>query len=220
MASSGSRVPMDLPPQKRLSSERELIVMVRSKLASRVSPAGMMALDSPLLSPFTEVLKSANATMRPLFAGVRDRIVLQSKALPSLRAPRLSDLSGFFKIEASDEQLDHIASGLRGLEQVRAAYIKPPADPPALNTTIPRAPAPPPKTPDFTTRQKYLDAAPGGVDARFAWTLSGGKGKDVRIVDIEGEWRFTHEDLLQNKKVLAFSAFHPTTSDGEITEPR
>jgi hypothetical protein len=190
---------MDLPPQKRLLSERELIVMVSSKLASGVSPAGMMALDSPLLSPFTELLKNANATMRPLFAGVRDRIVLQSKALPSLRAPRAPDLSGFFKIEASDEQLDQIASGLRGLEQVRAAYIKPPAELPALNTMIPRAPAPPPKTPDLTSRQKYLDAAPGGVDARFAWTLSGGKGKDVRIVDIEGEWRFTHEDLLQNK---------------------
>ena len=29
--------------------------------------------------------------------------------------------------------------------------------------------------------------------------MPGGKGADVRIVDIEGEWRFTHEDLLQNK---------------------
>jgi Subtilase family len=199
MASSGSRLPIELPPARRRSSQRELIVMVSPQAALRVSPAGLTAFDSPLLTSFKKILDNSTATMRPLFAGVRDRVVFRSQGLPGLREARTPDLSAFFKIEASDEQLDQIAHNLRSLEQVRAAYIKPPAALPVLNAMRPLAPPPPPKTPDFTSRQNYLDAAPSGVDARYAWTLAGGKGKDVRIVDVEGEWRFTHEDLLQNK---------------------
>jgi hypothetical protein len=63
----------------------------------------------------------------------------------------------------------------------------------------PAAEAPPAVTPDFTARQGYLDAAPGGIDARYAWTVSGGRGSGVRIIDVEGQWRFDHEDLLQNQ---------------------
>jgi hypothetical protein len=37
------------------------------------------------------------------------------------------------------------------------------------------------------------------VDARWAWTQAGGRGRDIRIIDIEGDWRFTHEDLTQNQ---------------------
>jgi serine protease len=51
-----------------------------------------------------------------------------------------------------------------------------------------------PTTPVFMG-QGYLDAAFNGIDARFAWTLSGGKGRGVRLVDIEGGWTLDHEDL-------------------------
>ena len=58
---------------------------------------------------------------------------------------------------------------------------------------------PPVSTPNFTARQGYLGKSPKGIDARFAWTRSGGKGANVRLIDIEGAWRFTHEDLTQNQ---------------------
>ena len=45
-----------------------------------------------------------------------------------------------------------------------------------LNDMAPAPEEPPPATPDFTARQIYLDAAPGGVDARWAWTQAGGRG--------------------------------------------
>src|SRR5205814_387507 len=34
---------------------------------------------------------------------------------------------------------------------------------------------------------------------RWAWTQAGGRGRDVRILDVEGAWRFTHEDLTLNQ---------------------
>ncbi|MEP7276239.1 MAG: serine protease, partial [Betaproteobacteria bacterium] len=62
----------------------------------------------------------------------------------------------------------------------------------------PKAAPAPPVTPDLSARQLYLDAAPGGVDARYAWTVPGGRGAGVRIVDVEGGWNFTHESLAGN----------------------
>ena len=49
--------------------------------------------------------------------------------------------------------------------------------------------------PDLERFQGYLDPAPGGMDIRYAWTLPGGRGENVRIVDIEINWNLRHNDL-------------------------
>jgi subtilisin family serine protease len=77
--------------------------------------------------------------------------------------------------------------GMRRAQQVESGVL---ASAPAV--------APTPSIPDFKSRQAYLGAAPVGVDAVFAWTKSGGKGANVRIIDIEGDWRFSHVDLRTN----------------------
>src|SRR5262249_45309323 len=43
--------------------------------------------------------------------------------------------------------------------------------------------------------EKFLDAAPGGVDARAAWAVPGGTGSGVKFVDVEQGWLLDHEDL-------------------------
>ena len=68
-----------------------------------------------------------------------------------------------------------------------------------LNEMLPTADDVPTATPNFMARQAYLTAAPDGVDALFAWTQPGGTGAGVRIIDVEGAWRFTHEDLVLNQ---------------------
>jgi hypothetical protein len=50
-------------------------------------------------------------------------------------------------------------------------------------------------SPDFTARQSYLDAAPGGVNARSAWTVAGGDGAGIEVMVVGGAWRLEHEDL-------------------------
>jgi subtilase family protein len=47
-----------------------------------------------------------------------------------------------------------------------------------------------------TTAQGYLDPAPRGINARYAWTHDGGDGDGlVRFIDIEYAWNLNHEDL-------------------------
>ncbi len=93
-----------------------------------------------------------------------------------------------------------MAKKLKEIEIVETAYIKLPAEPSVSPLTLQLTPKEEehPVTPDFTAHQGYLDAAPGGIDARYSWTQTGGSGSNVRIIDIEGAWRFTHEDLRQN----------------------
>ena len=57
----------------------------------------------------------------------------------------------------------------------------------------------PPVTPGDDARfpnQGYLDPAPEGIDAEYAWTVTGGDGAGQNFVDIEWGWTLNHEDLV------------------------
>ncbi|MBC7840424.1 MAG: S8 family serine peptidase, partial [Nitrospiraceae bacterium] len=64
-----------------------------------------------------------------------------------------------------------------------------------IATSAPLPQPPPWIPPDFTRKQGYLDPAPGGIEARFSWTIPGGNGSGVTIYDIEYNWLQTHDDL-------------------------
>src|SRR5215470_11614393 len=73
---------------------------------------------------------------------------------------------------------------------------------------------PPSATPNFVPTQVYLSAAPVGVDAQFAWSLPGGSGSGIKIIDCEWGWRFTHEDLLQNQGGVVAGTSSTDTNHG------
>jgi hypothetical protein len=59
-------------------------------------------------------------------------------------------------------------------------------------------PMPTPNPPSFQSLQNYEDPAastPTGIDAEYAWTLSGGNGSGVTICDLEYGWNYLHSDL-------------------------
>ena len=101
-----------------------------------------------------------------------------------------------------EAELEEIAVRLRDLPSVTSAYVMPGAVPAQFADIASASPrnlaSPAAPTPDFRVRQGYLDPAPVGVDARYAWRFPGGKGTGIRVTDIEGDWRFSHEDLLVN----------------------
>jgi hypothetical protein len=180
-----------------LLPEPELVVVVAPDAGIRVMRDAVTA-EATDAKAFEQALKGG--TMTPLFGVSEDRLLYeQASAAAEGAAEDLPDLSVFYKVEASGN-LEAVAQTLIDNEAVEAAYVKPPAEPPVetLNDMTPIDEAPP-VTADFASRQGYLNAAPGGIDARYAWTIPGGRGAGVRIIDIEGEWRFDHEDLLLNQ---------------------
>ncbi|MCP4386123.1 MAG: S8 family serine peptidase [Hyphomicrobiales bacterium] len=138
--------------------------------------------------------------MTPLFGPSERRVESAVRQQESLASAQLMPLSGFYRIAAPTADLEKIQKDLLEEDLFDGVYIKPPVEPPEeINTMEAVADAPPSSTADFSARQIYLAAAPDGVDARWAWTQAGGRGHDVRIVDLEGNWRFTHEDLMQKQ---------------------
>jgi hypothetical protein len=50
---------------------------------------------------------------------------------------------------------------------------------------------------DLEKDQGYLDPAPAGMDVRSAWAQDGGRGENVKLIDIENNWNLEHSDLQQ-----------------------
>ncbi|KAH6649474.1 peptidase S8/S53 domain-containing protein [Chaetomium tenue] len=74
---------------------------------------------------------------------------------------------------------------LHKLPEVESAHALYPGPPPAVNAgDDPR-----------NIWQGYLNAAPQGINARYAWGFPGGDGAGTNIIDVEQGWNLNHEDL-------------------------
>jgi len=182
-------------------SARELIVVARRDLGLRATREGVSSLAGTDVSGLGALLTSEGIAMEPLFGVREERLRAQAASMLADTGIEIPDLSVYYRIEAPDERLDELAERLRQTEGVEAAYVKPPAEPAhmRLMDLAPNMEEAPIATPDFTTRQDYLGSAPIGIEAQYAWTLPGGRGTGVNIIDIEWGWRFTHEDLTKNQ---------------------
>ncbi|MBF8194197.1 S8 family serine peptidase [Nonomuraea sp. K274] len=194
-----------MPPNKRrtdrnhtpppYATERELVVIAKPDARLTTDSSGIASAVGMDITPLQELTAAPDVTMVPMFGS--EEHVRASLA----DNPDLPDLSVFYRVTAPDDRLDSLAESMRAAEVVEAAYVKPGALPPfRADEMVPAAKeGPPAHTPDFVSRQGYLDPAPGGVDARHAWTVPGGRGANVNIIDIEGAWQFGHEDLIANQ---------------------
>lgn len=181
---------------------RELIVVTQQTAGLRSFGQLVESVSGASVSSLNKLLKENGATITPLF-GNEDRVQRSMMAAAPEVAGSMPALPNYYHVEADDEKLDKLAEDMMNQNLVEAAYVKPQAYPPVYMEVEEVAPpaeqAAPPVTADFTANQLYLEAAPGGIDARYAWQCPGGRGRDIRIIDIEGAWRFTHEDLLLNQ---------------------
>ena len=177
-------------PTSTVGAKRHLIVVAKSGIA--VPPS--LRTTEGIVNLFA--LPSKTAAVRPLFRP-RPR---RNYGSPEAAHAMTLQLDRFYHVSAPDQELESLHAQLLKHSLVEAVYIKPPTHFAVLmNQMAPSPFAAPSQTPDFTGRQGYLDPAPGGVDARYAWTVAGGDGSGVNVIDVEGEWQFTHEDLQQHK---------------------
>jgi len=197
-----------------LPSERLLVMIAKPEVGLRARPTGVASAVSADVGDLNRVLREGAASMRPLFGDTEERLQARIATMPVAEAAETPELHLYYWVDAPDEKLDDLAQRLASLPMVAGAYVTPEPQPATGLAEAPAAPfagaelindmAPaeaeaPPATQDFTARQGYLDPAPTGIDARYAWTRPGGSGANVQIIDCEGAWRFTHEDLRANQ---------------------
>jgi hypothetical protein len=210
-------------------------VIAKPEAGLRATSEGVKSVKNAEIRPLSNLLASEKITMEPLFGLSEERLKRQaafsSEFQDEVAQP---DLSVFYRVRAPEERLEELAEKLRKQPLVEAAYVKPAAElaetaevtpREMLNTMQPLIGDAPPVTPDFTARQGYLEPAPTGIDARYSWTLPGGTGTGVRVIDLEWGWRFSHEDLIQNQGGIvggtgSTDTNHGTAVLGEISGDR
>ncbi len=139
------------------------------------------------LKKINVILKRRNVkSFRPLFS--RNIASLKSDRLKANKKFKVlhADLSNYYSLRLKkNEDGAKIANELNKLSSVEIAYLAP----------IGKDADIPPTTPNYEASQGYLNPAPQGIDAKYAWTHSGGSGAGVKIIDIEQGWKLNHEDL-------------------------
>ena len=153
--------------------------------------------------------------LKRLIAGLEPAQItaLQRKAMAIDPTYRPARFTSFFYLEGqADTDLDGVVRELAGWSTVERAYVDIPGPDPAVNAdNDPRA-----------VNQGYLDEAPEGIDARYAWTITGGDGAGQRVVDLERGWTLDHEDLVDHGVTLIhgsnrdLSRSHGTSVLGEL----
>ena len=182
-----------------VAADPELVVVMRPQAAFRASAGRFLSATGEKVTDVAKVLARHGATIKPIFGPTEERVMARQAAHSAAAQAPMEDLSVFYKVEVPDERMDELQGELAKNELVEAAFVKPGVECPRINDMAAAPEEPPPATPDLSARQIFLNAAPSGVDARWAWTQSGGRGRNIRIIDVEGNWRFTHEDLTQSQ---------------------
>lgn len=173
---------------------------------------GSQGLESPAVdvSSLQNIIDRHGASVNSLFGPVLDQ--------PHDSALHVDDhhnLASFHHVHAAPEKLEQLASELLAHEHVDAAYIKPAGSPPIAHALVVTKVEPAAVTPSFVDKQIYRNAAPVGIDIVYAQTFLGGYGEDVKIVDCEWGWQFTHEDLKTNDKVVS----QLITGENDLKDP-
>lgn len=123
------------------------------------------------------------------------------------------NLLTWFTVDCPDAlKAEELARRLQAWDVVEKAFPDAPAADPVV------APADDVRFPN----QGYLDPAPDGIDAQFAWTQTGGDGAGQSVIDLEQGWTLNHEDLNAHGATLLFGTLvdgsrpHGTAVLGEI----
>ncbi|EOO24693.1 collagenase [Bacillus cereus BAG1X2-3] len=108
-----------------------------------------------------------------------------------------SNLLSYYIVETQDDiDVQALLTKIEKSSLVETAYLQEEEAPPAER--LPNLAVNPYDEPRLT-RQGYLEPAPLGINAPYAWSIKGGDGKGTTFVDMEYGWLFSHEDLVNQK---------------------
>ena len=180
----------------------QVIIRFKPEAGMRMVGTELASVSAADVSGIQAMIKQLpGVTVSRLFEQTETALQDKARAIVAATGAKVPDLSPYYAAQVPYDQADKLVENLAREALVDAAYVKPPAEPAGIldEEALPAVGEAPLATPDFTAQQGYIDPAPGGIDARFAWTRAGGGGAGVAIIDIEGEWNFNHEDLLLNQ---------------------
>ena len=126
-----------------------------------------------------------------------EKILALEKQAARTKLPPLHSLTAYWKLDIRKlpaKKTEEIVKAFSALDEVDFAYRELEATDPAVNPT----------DDPYNATQNYQDAAPVGIDARWAWTQLNGEGAGVGFVDLEQGWFLNHEDYASKSPALLY----------------
>ncbi|HSY50612.1 MAG TPA: S8 family peptidase [Thermoanaerobaculia bacterium] len=171
---------------RKRKSEQSSFVKIVLKFRERLSNSERLG---TLLQNVVERagIAAGDMRLRPLVESLAprelDALIDRARRLDSEYKP--VDFSVWFQADVpTSADPDELVRVIRGSKEIETAYIMRPGPPPVNPDDDPRS-----------ANQGYLDAAPNGIDARYAWGFTGGDGTGIGFVDVEQGWNLNHDDL-------------------------
>jgi hypothetical protein len=185
-------------------------VVVKFKEGLRVDASGLSgetpAVRGRVLALLSRVAPGVRLE-RGFRADQRTLGMLREAARARARGP-LPALESYARLRIAGAGRDRLLAVVKELAAdpaVETAFLEPVAVPAALgfDAFTGATPAPPVAsagptpavTPDFSGQQGYRTSPPTGVGATDVVGIPGSSGASVQVIDIEGAWLWSHEDL-------------------------
>ena len=162
----------------------------------RLQSSRLISLNGTQLSAVNELLHQYPGLQmeRMFYRFSEEWLQLQKTAGERTSGLELADLNLWYTLKTpAGLSSSDLARELNLLEVIELAY-------PAPMPEVMAVPSGPQhehsyRTPDFSDQQDYLYSAPVGIEADFAWTIPGGRGEQMKWMDVELGWDYEHEDL-------------------------
>jgi hypothetical protein len=168
------------------------------------------------LGPCAELLAAfPGLTFQRMYTAVEaDELVKLAERAQNLdRTYRPPNFLTYFIVECPPAgKPEALIAALSGWQTVENVYFDPPGDEPFVAAG----------DDPMWGNQGYLDPAPDGIDAEYAWTFLGGDGAGQNVIDLERGWTLNHEDLVAKGGALLHGAIrdgsraHGTSVLGEL----
>ena len=169
---------------------QRIVVRLRDQAAVRTPrPPAEQGQPAGLEEEWGEIQRQfPSVTIMPMFAEIEGLDGLLERVIEDMGTRDAPELRNYYVVQIpAGADPDELLKAVALLPTIETAYIE-------------AGPTPPPTvTPGDDPRslnQGYLDPAPGGIDARYAWILAGGDGAGMGFVDMERGWTLNHEDLM------------------------
>ncbi len=190
--------------------------MVVIRLVAEASPVGQDKVADTLdahakmyaLKRLSRVLESAGSpeSHRLIRSIPAEKILDMEREAAHTQYPPLRSLTQYWRLdlrERTPEDITRLLESLSSLPEVDAAWDEPLSTLPVVT----------PGDDPYNGGQGYQDAAPDGIDARWMWTQPNGEGAGIGIIDVEGGWRVTHEDLAGKSPTLIHGVQYASWED-------
>jgi hypothetical protein len=184
MAMIGGETPT--PEELPADYKRRVVVKFRPDVRLSYTTEAQRQFASTASREWTELTAAhPGIALVPYFSTLPEHTLRSlSQAPASQRAAVPPSFTQYFAIECpAGVDPEAVARTVASWSNVETAYVEAGPVPPPVN------PADDPLNAD----QDYEDAAPSGIDARWAWAQADGSG--VGFVDMERGWTLNHEDL-------------------------